>query len=129
MEFKRCSKCGVDWGTREEFLEDPCVHLDGYQANFVDLEAGLFLFTHRAASCGTTMAIHAGSFADMHKGPIFEKSLRDTPECPKLCSRSKSLEACPLKCECAFVRDVLQKVLNWPKTPGCRAARQREGKQ
>ena len=114
MSFKRCGHCGNEWATRDDFLADPAVHLDGYQANFENLQAGLFLFTHRIASCGTTMALRAEEFTDLHSGPIFAKSLRGAPECPKLCSRSRSFEPCPLECECAFVRDVLQKVLNWP---------------
>lgn len=127
MAFKRCSMCDVEWGTREAFLKDPCVHLSGYQANFADLEAGLFLFTHMTQSCGTTLAIYASQFTDLHDGPIFEKSLNGTSGCPKLCTRSKSLEACPQHCECAFVRDVLQKVLNWPKDKRCGAASRKRG--
>ena len=126
MEFKRCSSCGTVWETRDKFLADPCAHLNGYQVNYADLGAGLFLFTHRVSSCGTTMSIQADQFTDLHDGPVFAKSLRGTPDCPKLCIRIHELDACPAHCECAFVREVLQKVLNWPKDPGCKAA-QRKG--
>lgn len=128
MEFKRCTSCGAVWNTREEFLADASVHLDGYQANFMDLEVGLFLFTHRTDSCGTTMAIYAKEFSDLYNGPIFSNSLRDTPECPKLCSRGHSLAPCPQMCECSYVRTVLQTVLNWPKGMNCKTAAQRKEK-
>lgn len=127
MCFKRCSNCGTEWETRDEFLSDPCVHLDGYQVNFAELEAGLFLFTHRVENCGTTLAVYANVFTDLHKGPVFEKSLRGSPDCPGLCGRSRSLSACPVQCECAFVRDVLQKVLNWPKNRCIRAEKSEIG--
>ena len=120
--------CGVEWNSRDAFLADPCIYLNGYQANFVDLEAGLFFFTHKASSCGTTLAILADKFTDLHDGPVFGKSLRGTQDCPKLCTRTQALEACPQQCECAFVRDVLQKVLNWPKNTECEAAMRRSGK-
>jgi hypothetical protein len=122
MGFKTCSKCALEWDTREEFLADPCVQLNGYQVNFLKLGEGLFLFTHKSPSCGTTLALHARQFIDMHDGPIFENALRGSPECMGLCNRSDSLDPCQAKCECAFVRDVLQRVLGWPKEPVCRSA-------
>lgn len=129
MEFKRCTKCGAEWDSRDVFLTDPCVRLDGYQVNFTELEAGLFLFSHRAKSCGTTLAIRADQFTDLHDGPIFRKSLRRTPECLGLCGRSEALDACPAQCECAFVRDVLQKVLKWPKKAKCASPEQVAGRR
>ena len=35
--------------------------------------------------------------------------------CPGHCLNEESLEPCREKCECAFVRDILEKVRNWPK--------------
>jgi hypothetical protein len=33
-----------------------------------------------------------------------------------LCLREGALDPCPLKCECRYVRDVLQVVRHWPKS-------------
>ena len=60
--FKRCSLCGKEWGTREEFVNDSSLHFDGHQRNrrkvllgrWVD---GLLIYTHRVDECGTTLAI------------------------------------------------------------------------
>lgn len=114
MCFRTCSNCGTAWRDRGEFLADPFVRLNGYQANFAELEAGLFLFTHMAPECGTTLSLPAQAFLDLHDGPVFERSFRGTADCPGLCGGS-SLDPCPKFCACAFVRDVLQKVLKWPK--------------
>jgi hypothetical protein len=38
--FKKCSLCEHIWNTREEFLADPNVRLEGCQVNFGELAAG-----------------------------------------------------------------------------------------
>jgi len=65
--FKRCSMCRKEWLTREEFLEDRSMYLDGYQVNRRRIEAGLppegiLLFTHRTKACGTTLGVSASKF-------------------------------------------------------------------
>ncbi len=47
----------------------------GYQVDFDELKAGLFLFTH---SCGTTLSVCAGDFQDLYNGPIFVERLNGT---------------------------------------------------
>ena len=121
MTFKTCTTCRRCWTRREEFLSDPAISLVGYQANFRHLDAGVFLFNHDLDSCGTTLAMEAGLFTDMHEGPIFKERLTNTAECSGYCMRENSLEPCPNPCECAYVRDVLQTVKNWPKQNGGRA--------
>jgi len=111
--FKTCSHCGRPWSGRNPFLADPAVELVGYQSFLEELELGLFLFNH--SDCGTTLAIPAGEFADLHDGPVFSERLTGTDACAGLCQQRRSLEPCPNRCECAWVREVLQVVRAWPK--------------
>jgi hypothetical protein len=65
--FKRCTMCGVEWATKDEFLHDREIHLNGYQWNRKKFRsgegfAGLLVFTHRKAHCGTSLAIAATKF-------------------------------------------------------------------
>jgi hypothetical protein len=113
MTFKTCSCCGRAWETREAFMADPATELIGYQAFFESLELGLFLFNH--AECGTTMALQAGVFNDLHDGPVFSERLTGQPSCVGYCLQRNELRPCPNRCECAWVRDVLQVVRRWPK--------------
>jgi hypothetical protein len=57
----------MEWATREEFLEDREIHLNGYQWNRKKFRsgegfAGLLIFTHRKTVCGTSLAIAAINF-------------------------------------------------------------------
>ncbi len=116
MLFKECPNCHYQWPDRTTFLSDPTLSLVGYQANFGNLVAGYFLFNHDTPDCGTSLAVEAGAFTDMHSGPIFEERLTGTENCPGYCKIQKSLDPCSNKCECAYVRDVLQIVRHWPKS-------------
>jgi hypothetical protein len=111
--FIICSKCGEKWETRDQFLAAHDIQLIGYQVNFRNLELGLFLFNH--LSCRTTLALRAGNFKDMHRGEIFRGKKTGTNSCPNYCLNSDDLNACPAKCECAYVRDIIQKIKTWPK--------------
>lgn len=71
--FKRCTLCGREWITREEFLSDETNRLEGYQGEkrriISGLPAeGLLLFTHQVQGCGTTMAIAASRFKETVNG-------------------------------------------------------------
>ncbi len=113
--FKQCSFCLHDWMTRDGFLADLDVHLVGYQSNFGDLEAGLFLFNHDYAGCGTTLAIEAARFRYLYDGPVFSERLTLTDQCPGYCMQQGELRPCPARCECAYAREVLNIIKNWPK--------------
>ena len=113
--FKACTGCGHAWADRDALLSDPAVRLQGYQVNFVDLEAGYFLFTHLVKGCESTFAVRAGAFVDLYDGPVFEERLTGERECPGYCLKKTALEPCPAKCECAFVREVLQVIAHWRK--------------
>lgn len=106
--FLTCSMCKAVWKTREDFLTDPAIRLAGYQAYFEQLTLGLFLFNHLV--CGTTLSIHAERFKDLYTGPIFDHRATGTEECPGHCLNQKNLDPCPVRCECAYIREILQMV-------------------
>jgi hypothetical protein len=110
--YKRCSNCGYEWPIREDFLGDPDITLIGYQVNFTRVEAGIILFNH---TCKGTLAIHANDFKDLYDGPIFTQRAAGTDQCPDHCQHQRNLQACPVECECAYVRNILQIIRNWPK--------------
>jgi hypothetical protein len=111
--FKNCTCCETRWITRDDFLSDSQIDLVGYQANFCQLELGYLLFNHLI--CESTLAIHAGVFKDLYSGPIFDQRLTGSDICQGFCIDSVALEPCDEKCECAYVREILQIVQNWPK--------------
>ena len=104
-KFTKCPKCKHQWLERELFLEDKDISIIGYQASYEDLVAGAFLFNH---SCGTTMGIKVEKLEDLYDGTIFNEKLVGSEECPEFCLYEKNLEPCPAKCECAFVREIIQ---------------------
>ncbi len=110
--FKVCS-CGAVWHERTDLLEDPAITFVGYQVHFKKLELGLFLFTHHA--CGTTLALRTQLFRDLYSGPVFTECLTGGEGCPEYCLREEEVRACPQKCECAYVREIMQIIREWPK--------------
>ena len=111
--FKKCPACGFVWTSRDQFLGDPELSLVGYQVNYKQLTAGLFLFNH---SCmGSTLAVQALAFRDFYQGPVFTQRMTDEACCPGHCLHQKDLRPCPLECECGYVREILDIVRNWPK--------------
>jgi len=115
--FKACTLCGTRWLTREDFAGDSDVQLVGYQAHFEALTEGFFLFNHTRLGCGSTIAILVKHFVDLYSGPVFETQLRGGPSCPGYCLHTRALSPCPQKCECSFVRGVIEAIRAWPKRP------------
>ena len=113
--FKHCATCQFDWPSRDFFLADPAVTLIGYMPHFENLKLGLFLFNHVSPSCGTTLAVSAGAFTDIYQGEGFTEDLYGSPGCLGLCDRWLDTSRCTQKCECAFIREVMQVVKQWPK--------------
>ncbi len=113
--FKECTMCKKQWKEREPFLEDPLLEIIGYQADIEDLEYGLFLFNHHEKNCGSTIAIRVHKFKDLYDGPIYSQCLFGTEECHELCLHKNNLDPCPAKCECSYVRNLVQIVKNWKK--------------
>lgn len=112
--FKRCPMCGRLWESRDGFLSDPRIEIIGYQSCFKELTAGYFLFNH---SCAGTLAVLVEKFADLYDGPVYQTRKTGTSECPRFCLHQEELAPCPARCECAFVREVIQVVRSWPKNP------------
>jgi hypothetical protein len=110
--FKICTVCGAVWHTRDDFLGNPGISIVGYQVHFQALTSGLFLFNH---SCQGTLSIKAELFTDLYKGPAFSKRKTGSKECPGHCLHKTDLAPCPVKCECAFVREIIQHIINYPK--------------
>lgn len=110
--YKHCPNCGYEWPSREDLLGDPEVILVGYQVNVARLEAGIILFNH---ACKGTLAVHAIDFKDLYDGPIFTRRATGTDQCPGHCQHRNDLRPCPVECECAYVRNILQVIRNWPK--------------
>lgn len=103
--FMVCSNCGYSWKKREDFFNDKGVTIIGYQVNFEQLKAGFFLFNH---ICGTTFTLDVQSFEDLYNGPIFMDKEAGSDQCPGHCLHKSNLDPCPVKCECAFVREIIQ---------------------
>jgi hypothetical protein len=112
-EFKKCRTCGSVWESRESFLADPALSLGGYQVNFRDLELGFLLFHHQP--CHSTLAINPTAFRDLYDGPVFRERRTGSADCPGYCLHEEELRACLAYCECAFVREIMQTILRWPK--------------
>lgn len=110
--FKECSVCDFKWPLRDEFLKDPNIEIIGYQVHFEELAEGLFLFNH---SCKGTLAIIANEFKDLYDGPIFSERATGSDDCPGHCLHQKDLDPCPVKCECAYVREIIQAIKHYKK--------------
>jgi hypothetical protein len=100
--------CNKVWLTRNDFLDDPQIELNGYQADFEKLEYGLFYFTHYAPECHSTMAIETREFLDLYSGVKYTERKTLTDDCPRYCTEKEQLNRCDALCECAFVREVIQ---------------------
>lgn len=111
--FKRCPMCKFIWESQEEFLDDAKLSIVGYQVNFAKLGEGYFLFNH---SCGTTLAVEVGKFQTIFNGPIYAERETGGDACLKYCLHVHELRPCPAKCECAYVREIIQIIKNWPKS-------------
>jgi len=111
--FKKCSCCDIPWFTRNEFLQDKNLELVGYQANFSHLELGFLLFNH--LRCKSTLSVPAGVFRDLYDGPVFAERLTGEDPCPGYCLHEELLQSCDAQCECAYVREIMQIVKDWPK--------------
>lgn len=110
--FKTCTNCQDQWVSLGAFIQDPAIELVGYMPTFDDLAQGLFLFNH---GCGTTLACQVGLFEHLYDGPVYEIRKTGEAECPGYCQSKTDFSPCPTKCSCAFVRETLQIIKQWPK--------------
>lgn len=112
--FKTCPMCGRIWHSRDQLLLDHYVKVIGYVANLEHTELGIFLFDHEV--CGTSMGIEASQFTDLYEGPMYNRKLTRSADCPGYCLDKIDLRRCPAKCEFSYVRDVLDKIINLEKS-------------
>jgi len=108
--------CRHVWSDMTSFLSDADLLVIGYQVDFFELENGFFLFNHNSPRCGTTLSISVSAFSHLYDGEVFETRKSGSEECPGYCLRESALEPCPVRCECAYVRESFQVIKNWPKT-------------
>jgi hypothetical protein len=104
LSFMKCPGCGFTWNKREDFLIDGRLEIIGYDADFEALQLGKLLFRH---SCGMVIPMHVDAFKDLYSGPIYTERKTGTAECLGYCKRRDELKPCPVKCECAWVREVV----------------------
>lgn len=110
--FKTCPTCFETWSTRDGFISDVHLELNGYQADLDELDQGLFYFTHYKPNCGTTMTIEVRDFKSLYSGEICSERKTDSKECPRYCFNKEQLDKCDVSCECAFVREIIQIIKN-----------------
>ena len=110
--FKSCSNCETSWKSIDAFMQDPSIELVGYMPTFEDLVNGLFLFNH---NCGTTLALKVGQVEYLYEGPVYRENKHGASECPGYCQNKTDFSPCPEKCSCAFVRDTMHTIKQWPK--------------
>jgi hypothetical protein len=106
--FKRCPRCSAEWETRDKFLDDESLEINGYGADFECLECSLFYFTHKTEGCFSTMTIEAKAFLDLYPGKKYTERRTGKEECPGYCLEEKQLSRCEAFCECAFNREIIQ---------------------
>ena len=110
--FKKCAPCGFEWESLNTFLGDPAIEIIGYQVHFEELETGLLLFNH---SCHATLAIQVDKVRHLYDGPIFQERMTGGEDCPGYCLHEDALQSCPAHCECAYVREIIQRIKTWVK--------------
>jgi hypothetical protein len=106
--YKQCSYCQQTWRQREDMVRDPEVELIGYQAYFDQPADGLFLFTHNAAGCRTTIAVRAGDFEDYAADSAAAIPSAGAVVCPGHCLHHDNLEPCGADCEMRWVREAMR---------------------
>ncbi|MEN6335732.1 MAG: hypothetical protein ABFE01_15885, partial [Phycisphaerales bacterium] len=51
----------------------------------------------------------------LYDGPMFHVPRADIKNCPGRCLRMVDLRPCPVRCGCAFVREIIHLIDHWPK--------------
>jgi hypothetical protein len=110
LSFTTCKQCGKEWSGRDAFLADAGVALSGCQVETDHPAASALLFDHRAAGCGTTLALPLRRFDDLYTGPRHKVKWATSKLCPGMCFDPHNTEPCDKECACAYVRAILQEV-------------------
>ena len=106
--FKQCSLCAATWQVYQDFVTDPELQVEGYQACFDDPDEGLILVTHRVKGCGTTLALRAKVFKRLYGGPWWPERRTGLADCLRLCLDKGRLEECTAECALAWVRQAIK---------------------
>ena len=110
--FTQCTVCNKRWLNQSDFLSDPSITIIGLHVSFEDLVEGLVMFNH---TCGTTFSVEVSKFQSLYDGIVFTERATGSEECSGYCLNKEDLRPCPAKCECAYVREIIQKIKEWPK--------------
>jgi hypothetical protein len=108
IPFRKCPMCSTEWETRDDFLDDQSLEVNGYGADFEKLDWSLFYFTHKKEGCYSTMALEAKDFLDLYSGEKYTEPQTGKDDCPKYCFDEEQLDRCDAFCECAFNREIIQ---------------------
>jgi hypothetical protein len=108
--FMLCGMCQTEWPTLTEFLNDPQLIMNGYQACFTDSTAGLFVFTHYQHDCNSSLAIPVREFEHLYAGQRHANCKAGGPGCQLHCLDRTNLSSCPNNCSMAWVRILLHEL-------------------
>lgn len=100
--------CSTEWETRDEFLNDQLLKINGYGVDFAKLDCSLFYFTHTKECCFSTMTLEAKDFLDLYSGKKYAERRTGQEDCPEYCLDEKQLNRCDVLCEGAFNREVIK---------------------
>jgi hypothetical protein len=100
--------CSAKWKTRDDFLNDRSLGINGYQADFENLESSLFYFTHLKKDCFSTLVLEANDFLSLYAGKKYPERRTRMDDCPGYCLEKEQLSRCDAFCECAFNREIIQ---------------------
>ncbi len=109
-----CPKCGYEWRTRDEFVNDPAISVIGFMADFKDFNKGAYLFNHIPVhtACNSTLAVYVSSFLDLYDGPAHADLKAGSDECPGHCASVEDLERCTAHCRNAVAREVMLRIID-----------------
>ena len=113
MSEVKCTLCKSDWDTLDRFLEDNSLLFNGYQPYPNKPEKGLFLFTHKSDSCGTTLSLKVQKFKKLSdestKFSMFVIGKED--DCEGHCLDGNDLSTCNSKnCPGTDVRKLIKAI-------------------
>ena len=105
--FKVCPQCGKSWHNLLELVEDVSLHVNGYQASFIDPDDGFVFFTHAFSHCRTTLALEVQRLRQLYNGPEIEMHNFGKETCPGFCLDMENIEDCKQVCNMHWVRAIL----------------------
>lgn len=114
-DFKQCPMCKSGWNLAENFLADPSITLHGYKVCFDNLMDGSLLFIHGDSRCYSVFSMRIGDFSFLSSSSPSPGLKAGTKRCPSKCLKQNDLSPCPVNCSGAMVREIIQKILKYPK--------------